>query len=107
MRTCQNRKPIERKGNLGQTRSKHQEGKAYCSLCDKVLVPGKSELIGHTKTGLHIKCSKTAEENHPMTSFANVTNNSTVKAELNVAALIARKNISFNFRILFLKPFIK
>ena len=79
------------------SRSKHQEGKAYCSLCDKVLVPGKSELIGHTKTALHIKRSKTAQENHPMTSFSTVTNHNTVKAELNVVVLIARKNISFNF----------
>jgi hypothetical protein len=32
-----------------------------------------------------------------MTSFASVRNHNTVKAELNVVALIARKNISFNF----------
>ena len=79
------------------SRSKHQESKAYCSLCDKVLVPGKSELIGHTKTTLHIKRSKTAQDNHSMTSFTNVRDPDTVKAELNVVALIARKNISFNF----------
>ena len=62
-----------------------------------MFVPGKSELIGHTKTALHIQRSKTVQENRPMTSFANVTNLSTIKAELNVVALIARKNISFNF----------
>ena len=79
------------------SRSKHQEGKAYCSLCDKVLVPGMSELIGHTKTALHIKRSKTAQENHPVTSFAIVKDYDTVKAELNVVELIAKRNISFNF----------
>ena len=89
------------------SRSKHQEGKAYLLLCDKVLVPGKSELIGHTKTALHIKHSKTAQENHPMTSFSTVTNYNTVKAELNVVALIARKTFRLISWILFLKPFMK
>ena len=46
---------------------------------------------------VHVKRSKTVEENRPMTSFASVINHNTVKAELNVVALIARKNISLNF----------
>ena len=42
--------------------AKHHEGKAYCLLCDKVLAPGKSELIGHSKTTTHVKRSKTVTE---------------------------------------------
>ena len=77
--------------------SKHHAGKAYCSFCDKALVPGKSELIGHTKSMVHVQRAKAVEENRPMSSFVAVRDSSTIKAELNFVALIARKNISFNF----------
>uniref|UniRef100_UPI00358E6B22 uncharacterized protein isoform X4 n=1 Tax=Myxine glutinosa TaxID=7769 RepID=UPI00358E6B22 len=77
--------------------SKHHPGKAYCSFCDKHLVPGKSELIGHTKTSLHLQRAKTCQQSRPISSFAVTRDSTTVKAELNVVALIARKNISLNF----------
>ena len=69
----------------------------YFLLCNKVLAPGKSELIGHLKTMTHVKRSKTVKETGSMTSFIQVRDPSIIKAELNVVALIARKYISLNF----------
>ena len=77
--------------------SKHNAGRAFCSYCKKELVPGKSELLKHTNTALHVQCSKTVVENRPMEAFVTTKEPSVVKAELNVVALIVRKNVSFNF----------
>eukprot|EP00112_Aurelia_sp_Birch-Aquarium-sp1_P018380 Seg4379.2 transcript_id=Seg4379.2/GoldUCD/mRNA.D3Y31 product="hypothetical protein" protein_id=Seg4379.2/GoldUCD/D3Y31 len=66
-------------------------------FCDKTLVAGKSELVGHTKSILHVQQAKAVKENRPMSSFITVKDSSTIKAELNVVALISRKNISLNF----------
>ena len=76
--------------------SKRVNGKAYCSLCDKDLVAGKSELVGHSKSSGHLRQSKTSQDSHHMRVFFTMTNASTIKAELNTVALIARKNIPFN-----------
>ena len=73
-----------------------QAGKAYCSLCDKDLVAGKSELVGHSKLSGHLRQSKTSQDSHQMRVFFTMTNASTIKAELNTVALLARKNIPFN-----------
>ncbi|KAK4307141.1 hypothetical protein Pmani_021100 [Petrolisthes manimaculis] len=77
--------------------SKNHLGKAYCFLCDKHLVPGKSELMGHRNTSLHVQRAKTGQQNQLLSSFAVTRDSTTVKAELNVVVLIARKNISLNF----------
>ena len=76
--------------------SKRVNGKAYCTLCDKDLVAGKSELVGHSKSSGHLRQSKTSQDSHHMRVFFAMTNASTINAELNTAALIARKNIPFN-----------
>ena len=76
--------------------SKKGPHKAYCSICDKDLVVGKSELISHTKIGLHKRLSKSIESNHSLTAFMEINNFHKVKAELNTVALIARRNVSFN-----------
>ncbi|KAK4319067.1 hypothetical protein Pmani_009961 [Petrolisthes manimaculis] len=73
-----------------------QVGKAHCNVCDKDLVAGKSELIGHTKTSSHIRPSKQIQSNCRMTSFVESKDESRIKAELNVVAMIVRKNLSFN-----------
>ena len=70
--------------------------KAHCTVCDKELVAGKSELIGHTKTSSHIRLAKQVQSNQLMTSFAELKDDSRITAELNVVAMIVRKNVSFN-----------
>ena len=70
--------------------------KAHCSLCRKDLAPGKSELIGHTKSALHIQFSKSVQGNPMMTTFVSSKDFTRIKAELNTVALVVRKNISFN-----------
>ena len=77
--------------------SKNHPNKAFCSFCKKDLVPGKSELIGHSKSSLHVRNAKTVDETQPMTSFVTSKESPMIKAELNVVALIAQKNVSFNF----------
>lgn len=37
--------------------------KAHCTVCDKDLVAGKSELISHTKTSSHIRLAKQIQSN--------------------------------------------
>ena len=76
--------------------SKYVNGKGHCSLCDKDLEAGKSELVGHSKSSGHLRQSKTSQDSHHMRVFFTMTNASTIKAELNTVALIARKNIPFN-----------
>ena len=71
-------------------------GKAFCKVCKKLLVPGKSELQSHTKSASHIQNMKTVSQVAPMTSFVQTINSSIVKAKLNIVALIARNNLSFN-----------
>jgi len=75
---------------------KRVNGKGYCSLCDKDLVAGKSELVGHSKSSGHLRQSKTSQDSPHMRVFFTMTNASTIKAELNTVALIAGKNIPFN-----------
>lgn len=75
---------------------KRVNGKVHCSLCDKDLVAGKSELVGHSKSSGHLCQSKTSQDSHHMKAFFTMTHASTIKAELNTVALIARKNIPFN-----------
>ena len=65
--------------------SKGIPGKA-CSLCDKDLVAGKSEFMGHAKSSNHIRQSKSSAECSSMRAFLNTTKASTIKAELNTAA---------------------
>eukprot|EP00112_Aurelia_sp_Birch-Aquarium-sp1_P014236 Seg306.6 transcript_id=Seg306.6/GoldUCD/mRNA.D3Y31 product="Zinc finger protein 862" protein_id=Seg306.6/GoldUCD/D3Y31 len=77
--------------------SKNHPGKAYCYVCNKDLAAGKSELIGHTQSSSHIRLMKTVEENRPLAAFIEVSSYPKIKAELNAVALVARKNLSFNF----------
>ena len=70
-------------------------GKAYCSLDDKDLVAGKSELVGLAKSSNHIRQSKSSAECSSMRAFLKTTKASTIKAEMNTVVLIARKKISF------------
>ena len=72
------------------------DGKAHCTVCDKELAVGKSELIGHTKTASHVKFAKEVHSNQLMTSFVESYDDARIKAELNVVAMVARKNFSFN-----------
>ena len=76
--------------------SKRIPGKTNCSLCDKDFVAGNLELMGHAESSNHIRQSKSSAECSSMRPFLNKTKASTIKAELNTVALIARKNISFN-----------
>ena len=45
------------------TSSRHNPGKAFCRVCNKDLVLGKSELMRHTKTDTHITNAKTRKSN--------------------------------------------
>lgn len=65
-------------------------------MCDKELVAGKSELIGHTKSSSHIRLAKQVQSNQLMTSFVESKDESRIKAELNVVVMIARHFFSFN-----------
>ena len=56
------------------------------------MVPGKSELQGHTKTAAHVKNVKSQKDTQSITAFGEVRNKPAVKAGV---ALIERKNISF------------
>ena len=69
--------------------SKLHAGKAFCAFCDKILLPGKSEIIGHTKSIGHSKRTKEVHENCPMSLFVSIRDSWTIKEELNVVALIA------------------
>lgn len=60
-------------------------------------MPGKSELFGRTKLAGHVQRAKEMQEKCHMSLFVNIKDSSTIKVEFNVLALIARKNISFNF----------
>ena len=71
--------------------------KAFCFICDKALVPWRSELIGHTKSAQHIRLSKQVADNQSLMNFVDSKDFPKVKAELNTVALMVRKNISFNF----------
>ena len=71
--------------------SKNHPSKAFCK---KDLVPGKSELIGHSKSSLHVQNAKTVDGTQPMTAFVTSKESPVIKAELNV---VAQKNVSFNF----------
>ena len=71
-------------------------GKAHCKVCDKELVAGKSELTGHTKSSTHIRLAKQIKSNERMTMFVESKDEKRIKAELNVVAMVARKNLSFN-----------
>ena len=77
--------------------SKNLNGKAFCYVCNKDLVAGKSELIGHTKSSQHARNMKTVQTNQPVSNFVQVASFPQIKAELNAVALIARRNLSFSF----------
>ena len=62
--------------------SKYNLTKAFCSLCSKYLVPGKSELIGHSKAQLHLRNAKTVKVPQPMTAFVTSNKSAVMKAEL-------------------------
>ena len=68
------------------------------------LVAGKSELVGHSKSSGHLRQSNTSQDSHHMRVFFAMTNASTIKAELNTVALVARKNIPFNAVDILLPP---
>jgi len=72
--------------------------KAYCALCDKQLVCGKSELTKHSQANSHVTASKQVGSNHSMSTFLDRgVGRPKVCAELNSVALVARKNIPLNF----------
>ena len=77
--------------------SKYNPTKAFCSFCNKDLVPGKSELISRSKGHLHLRNAKTVKVLQPITAFVTSNESAVMKAELNVVALVAQKNVSFNF----------
>ena len=70
--------------------------KAFCELCNKNLSAGKSELMQHTKTALHIKNASQLTRNCRMDNWVNSSSTCT-KTESNAVALIARQNISLKF----------
>ena len=69
--------------------------KAHCTVCDKELAAGKSELIGHTKTSSHIRFAKQIQSNERMTTYVESKDEGRIKAELNVVAMMARKKKYF------------
>ncbi|CAK8684573.1 unnamed protein product [Clavelina lepadiformis] len=70
--------------------------KAFCQFCDKNILAGKSELMRHAKTAQH--CQNAAQVLGSTSMEQYVTSSQGfIKAELNTVALIARRNISFNF----------
>ncbi|CAK8686675.1 unnamed protein product [Clavelina lepadiformis] len=70
--------------------------KAFCQFCDKNILAGKSELMRHAKTAQH--CQNAAQVLGSTSMEQYVTSSQgCIKAELNTVALIARRNISFNF----------
>lgn len=73
--------------------------KAYCTVCDKQLVCGKSELVKHSEVNAHVAASKQVASSRSLsTLFVDTAGRSTrVCAELNSVALVARKNIALNF----------
>ena len=77
--------------------SKSNPTKAFCSFCKKKLVSGKSVLLGHSKSSLHVRNAKTVQGTQPITASITSKDSSIIKAELNIVALIASKNVSFNF----------
>ena len=60
---------------------------ACCSICDEALVPGKSELIGHTKSAQHIRLSKQVVDNQSLMNFVDSKDFTKVKAELNTVPI--------------------
>ena len=77
--------------------SKNHNGKAYCNVCSKDLVVGKSKVVSHTKSAQHICNMKTVETTQPVTAFVSVSWYPRIKAKLNTVALLARKDLSFKF----------
>lgn len=77
--------------------SKGSMSKAQCKLCQKDLACGKSELTAHARTSAHVRLAKNVEENHSIASYYEGNNTVTVRAELNMVALVARRNIPFSF----------
>ncbi|XP_076811997.1 uncharacterized protein LOC143458967 isoform X2 [Clavelina lepadiformis] len=70
--------------------------KAFCQFCDKNILAWKSELMRHAKTAQH--CQNAAQVLGSTSMEQYVTSSQgCIKAELNTVALIARRNISFNF----------
>eukprot|EP00795_Rhopilema_esculentum_P001760 gene1760-16243_t len=77
--------------------SRKGSSKAHCRFCDKNLAAGKSEIIAHTKTALHVKLAKNVKTNKSLNTFFEVKNDDKIKAELSTVALIARRNLPLNF----------
>ena len=70
---------------------------ARCTMCDKDLVAGKSELKKHTQTSSHMKAAKQVSNTTSQVFEKFFKSDDCIKAELNTVALVARRNISFHF----------
>ncbi|KZC14406.1 hypothetical protein WN55_06870 [Dufourea novaeangliae] len=76
--------------------------KAFCTACNKVLACGKSELIRHSRTQLHIKNTSKSCDITPSVLLPKVDSNSDLDhvnkvktAEIKLAAFYAEHNIAF------------
>lgn len=86
----------------GWLQSVDNNKKAFCTACNKVLVCGKSELIRHSRTQLHIKNTSRSCDISPSVLLTKVDNNSDADhvnkvktAEIKLAAFYAEHNIAF------------
>eukprot|EP00795_Rhopilema_esculentum_P005760 gene5760-11035_t len=77
--------------------SKKSVSKAYCCFCNQDFVAGKSELISHSKTTVCVSRAQQIRSNLAISDVFEVKSKDKMAAELNTVALIARRNISFNF----------
>ena len=80
-------------GWLGESR--RGTDKAHCMVCDKHYSAGKSDLEKHYKSQQHITNMK-ARRGTTSIAAALFSSDPVIKAELNLVALVARENLSFN-----------
>ena len=52
--------------------SKNLSVEAFCYVCNKDLVAGKSELIRHTNSSQHARNMKTVQTSQPVSNFVQV-----------------------------------
>ena len=62
--------------------SKKSVSKAYCCFCDRDLVVGKSELISHSKTSVHVSHAQKISSNRAISDVFEVKNKHKMAAEL-------------------------